>query len=120
SRLALTRRAFFVGKSPMALAELLTDASRALDANSNPLSGAKWKFYASGTSTPQAVYANSALSVSLGSVVTADAGGRFVPIYFDGALSYRGRLEDANGSLLPGMDIDPINSGILKALQDLE
>ena len=44
-------------------AELLTDASRALDANGNPFSGAKWYFYATGTLTPQAVYADAGLSV---------------------------------------------------------
>lgn len=90
-------------------AQLLTDASRAVDANGNPYDGAQWKFYYSGTTTPLAVYANADLSTSLGAVVTADAGGRFVPIYFDGAMTYRGRQEDKNGNLLPGMDIDPIN-----------
>ena len=96
-------------------AELLTDASRALDANGNPFSGAKWYFYATGTLTPQAVYADAGLNTSLGAVVTADAGGRFVPIYLDSALRYRGILENATGTTTI-YDIDPINSGFISQL----
>lgn len=96
-------------------AELLTDASRALDANGNPFSGAKWYFYATGTLTPQAVYADAGLSVSLGAVVTADAGGKFVPIYFDATKAYRGILENSTGTTTI-YDIDPINPSILYEL----
>jgi hypothetical protein len=88
-------------------AQRLTDNPRATDANGNPLSGAKWKFYATGTTTPQAVYSNAALSVSLGSVVTADGAGKFVSVYFDTSLAYRGILETSAGVQLA--DIDPIN-----------
>ena len=94
-------------------AELLTDASRALDPNASPYPGAQWFFYATGTHTPQAVFANGDLSTSLGAVVTADGGGRFVPIYLDANKAYRGIQKDAAGNTLPGMDIDPINPGIL-------
>ena len=97
-------------------AELLTDASRALDANGNPFSGAKWYFYTTGTLTPQNVFADADLGTSLGAVVTADAGGRFVPIYFDSAKIYRGILKDVAGNTLPGMDIDPINTGVINQL----
>lgn len=96
-------------------AELLTDASRATDANSNPYAGAKWTFYASGTLTPQAVYADALLSVSLGTEVTADAGGKFVPIYFNAALKYRGILKPADGATTIH-DIDPINSSAMSQL----
>jgi len=48
---------------------------RVTDANGDPVSGAKLKFYNSGTSTPKTVYADSALTVSLGSTVTCDSGG---------------------------------------------
>lgn len=98
-------------------AELLTDASRATDANSNPYAGAQWRFYAAGTLTPQNVYANADLSTSLGAVVTADAGGKFVPIYFDSALKYRGVLKSASGAVTI-YDIDPINSGVMSQLAD--
>ena len=97
-------------------AELLTAASRALDPNASPYPGAQWFFYATGTLTPQAVFANGDLSTSLGAVVTADGGGRFVPIYLDANKAYRGIQKDAAGNTLPGMDIDPINPGILYQL----
>ena len=54
-------------------AELLLPTARASDANNTPYSGATWTFYASGTSTPQAVYADADLSTSLGATVTADS-----------------------------------------------
>ena len=91
----------------MPVAELLTDASRALDANASPLSGALWYFYATGTTTPQAVYTTAALNVAHANPVVADAGGKFAPIYFDSELSYRGILKTAAGA--PVQDIDPIN-----------
>ena len=54
---------------------VLDPGARVVDANGNPVSGAKLKFYDAGTSTPKAVYADSALSTSLGSTVTCDSGG---------------------------------------------
>lgn len=93
-------------------AELLTDASRALDGNASPYAGAKWTFFLSGTSTPANVYADANLSTSLGSSVTADAGGKFVPIYFDSSVKYRGVLKNADASVTI-YDIDPINPGVI-------
>ena len=72
-------------------AELLTDLSRATDSNANPLSGARWFFYATGTTTPQATYTTAALSVAHPNPVVADAGGQFPAIYFDSSLVYRSR-----------------------------
>lgn len=95
-------------------AELLNDLPRATNANGVTIDGAQWFFYASGTSTPQAVFANATLATSLGAVVTADSGGQFVPIYFNPALSYRGVLKTPSGSTL--RDIDPINSGVALSL----
>jgi len=82
---------------------------RATDANNDPYSGAKWKFYVSGTLTPQNVYADADLNTSLGATVTADSAGKFVPIYFDASNVYRGILENSTGSTTL-YDIDPINS----------
>lgn len=96
-------------------AELLTDASRALDANANPFAGAKWYFYATGTLTPQSVYTTAALSVAHANPVVADAGGKFPPIYFDASLQYRGILENDSGTTTI-YDIDPINSGVISQL----
>lgn len=88
--------------------ELVSPLARQLDANGDPYSGAQFKFYESGTTTPQAVYADADLSTSLGAVVTADAGGKFVPIWMDSSKSYRGIVENATGSVTLH-DIDPIN-----------
>lgn len=96
-------------------AELLTDASRATDANSNPFAGAQWFFYDAGTTTPLNVFADADLNTSLGAVVTADAGGKFVPIYFDSAKKYRGVLKSADGATTI-YDIDPINTGVMNEL----
>lgn len=96
-------------------AEILLPLARVTDANANPYSGAKWHFYETGTTTPQAVYADADLNVSLGSTVTADSGGKFVPIYFDGSKVYRGVCENASGSVTLH-DIDPINSSFIAAL----
>lgn len=96
-------------------AELLLPTARATDANANPYSGAKWSFFESGTDSPQAVYADAALTTSLGSVVTADSAGKFVPIYFDASLTYRGVLKNSDGSVTLH-DIDPINIGMYGAL----
>ena len=99
-------------------AEIFNDQPRALDANGNPLSGAQWFFYATGTSTPQAVYANASLATSLGATVTADSGGQFVPIYFDATKTYRGILKTAGGTTL--RDIDPANaSGSVEGANNL-
>lgn len=97
-------------------AELLTDASRATDANANPLPGATWTFYATGTTTLQAVYTDAALTTPHTNPVVADAGGKFAPIYFDSALSYRGVMRSAAGVTV--YDIDPINEGILAQIYD--
>lgn len=79
----------------------------ALDDDGNPIEGATWAFYKSGTSTPKAVYADFAYAVSLGDTVTADATGRFVPIYLEDGAKYRVVLKDALGATIA--EIDPYN-----------
>lgn len=96
-------------------AELFSPPSRALDANASPYSGATWTFYATGTTTPQPVFAEADLSPSLGSVVTADAGGKFPNIYLDSSLVYRGVCKNADASVTLH-DIDPINFDFLDFL----
>lgn len=81
----------------------------ALDSDGNPISGATWNFYRTTTTTPQSVYSNAALSVSLGSTVTADASGRFANIFLDETKTYRAILKTAAGATIK--DIDPINPG---------
>lgn len=82
----------------------------ALDSNGRPISGAVWRFYRTGTTTPLRVFADSALTVSLGSSITADAAGRFAPAYFDDVYLYRAVLEDAEGAPISPYDIDPANT----------
>lgn len=96
-------------------AELFAPPSPALDNNADPYAGAKWFFYASGTTTPQVVYADADLITSLGSSVTADSAGRFPAIYFNAALEYRGVLKNADGTAQLH-DIDPINTSAIVAL----
>lgn len=97
--------------------QLLIPPFRATDADGNPLNGAKWKFYATGTLTPATVYSNSTLATSLGSVVTADAGGKFVAIYGDASLVYRAILT-TSADVAVGFDFDPINATALQALAE--
>lgn len=82
----------------------------ALDANGDPISGAKWKFYLTSSSTPATVYGEADLSGSLGDTVTADAAGRFVSIYLDDAITYRAVLTDSSGTPISPYDIDPVVS----------
>ena len=86
----------------------------AIDSNGDPISGATWNFYATGTTTPVAVYADSDLSTSLGAVVTANSVGRFADIYLDDDVICRAILKDFGGASLA--DIDPISAAIDAAL----
>ena len=97
-------------------ATILADTSRATDANSNPLSGALWNFYFSGTNTRATVYANADLTTPHSNPVVADAGGQFPPIYLDDTIPVRGVMTNAAGVPLPNRDIDPINSRALGQL----
>ncbi len=92
------------------MAELFTLPARATDSNGNNLSGAKLYFYITGTTTPQDVYSDAALNTSLGAVVTADSGGKFVGIYLDPLLTYRAVLKTSDGASTI-YDLDPIGSG---------
>jgi len=69
------------------------------------MDGAYLQFYVTQSTTPADVYADAGLNTSLGSVVTADINGQFVPIYLDSATTYRILLYDVNDVLQ--WDIDP-------------
>lgn len=96
-------------------AELFIPPSKALDANANPYAGAKWFFYATGTTTPQSVYTTFAMGTAHANPVVADSSGKFANIFFDPALVYRGVLKNADESVTLH-DIDPISSSTLAAL----
>lgn len=98
-------------------ADIFSDLSRATDADDQPLPGAQWFFYDTGTTTPRNVYSNASLTTSLGAVVTADSGGQFVPIFFNAAFAYKAVLKTAGGSTVK--TIDPCNAGVNALLSDL-
>lgn len=95
--------------------QLLTTPARATDSSGVPYSGAVWYFYNTGTLTPLAVYADAALTTSLGVSVVSDSGGKFPAIYFDTSKVYRGVLKNATGSDVV-YDIDPINTDVFSSL----
>jgi hypothetical protein len=72
------------------------------------LPGAKLYFFATGTSTPQSVYTDVALTTPHSQPVVASGSGVFAPIYLDGSMSnYRVRLTDANDVQLWQLDEIP-------------
>lgn len=83
----------------------------ALDSDGNPISGATWNFYNTGTTTPRNVFSDSALTVSLGSVLTADAAGRFAVAFVDDANPLRAILKDAGGATLLDIARVTVSSG---------
>lgn len=95
-------------------ADLFVPPSKALDANANPYAGAKWFFYATGTTTPQTVYTTAALNVAHSNPVVADGSGKFANIFFDTALVYRGVLKSADESVTLH-DIEPVSSSLFPA-----
>ena len=83
----------------------------ALDSDGNPISGATWNFYATGTLTPRNVFADSGYVTSLGSQETADAAGRFVPIFLNDSTPTRAILKDAGGATILDLDPATVSSG---------
>jgi hypothetical protein len=78
----------------------------ALSLQGDFMASATLTFSLSGTTTAATVYADAALSVPLGSVVAADAYGRFPSIYLDNAVLYRCVLKNAQGVQI-GAQVDP-------------
>lgn len=78
--------------------------------------GAIAKLYTTGTLTPQPFYSTSALSVSLGSTITADGIGVFPECYQDEATPFRLIITDRNGVELDGGDVDPFYFGVSNVL----
>lgn len=72
---------------------------QAFDSSGNTLAGAKLYFYTAGTSTPQNVYNDIGLGVSLPNPVIANGAGRFPPIYMDD-IAYKVTLYNANDELI--------------------
>lgn len=74
----------------------------ALDDDANPLAGALLYFYQTGTTTPQAVYSDAALTTQHTNPVPADSAGEFPKIYLNSSATsnYRVRLTTADGDQL--------------------
>lgn len=87
-----------------------------IDSNLKLVEGAIAKFYKTGTTTPQTVYQDAALSTPWGTSVTADSAGVLPPIYLDDSLPpYKLDLQASDGISLPGYPVDPVNAVILTA-----
>jgi hypothetical protein len=86
---------------------------RATDANNVALSGAKWYFYLTTTTTPTPVYTTSARNVAHANPVVADSAGKFASIYLDPAVVYRAVLKTSAGATL--YDVDPFDQSVTQA-----
>ncbi len=74
-----------------------------------PLAGALMYFYQSGAfTTQQTVYADAELQTPLTQPITADANGRFAPVFMNPALQYSWQLFNAASGLLESAD--PVNT----------
>jgi hypothetical protein len=82
------------------------NALRALDADGNPVAGAKAYFYETGTTTPVTVYTDTALSVAAASPLVADANGYFDQVFYNGAVSLKVVVDDADDVEL--FTLDPV------------
>jgi hypothetical protein len=79
----------------------------ALSVLNTPLPGAKLTFTQTGSSTPQNVYQDLALTVPHANPVVANGAGVFDPIYLDPSLpNYRVLLTDSSNVTQPGYPID--------------
>ncbi len=76
----------------------------AIDANGIVVPGAKLYFYATGTSTPQPIYADAELTTKLDNPLGANGAGAWPSIYIDNSLTYRVVLRDADGVVLSEAD----------------
>ena len=87
--------------------------------STEPAAGGRVDFFEAGTSTPKAVYANPALSVSNGSMIELDAAGRLsVDCWGDGA--YKVRQFDANDTLIKELDYIQAPGGAGQSIPPLE
>lgn len=78
------------------------------DPSGAPYSGAKVYFFDAGTTTPQVVYTDAALSIPHDHPAEADAGGKFPPIFFPDQSTYRVRITDVDGVTI--WDVDNISN----------
>jgi hypothetical protein len=78
-----------------------------IDANGDPLSGAKLYAYNEGTSTPETIYTDSTLATAHPSPLVSDAGGNFPPIWHAGDHGVKIAITDASDVALSWSPLDP-------------
>ncbi|ASK88455.1 hypothetical protein [Sphingorhabdus sp. SMR4y] len=78
-----------------------------LDANGNPVSGGKWYFYLTGTTTAATIYSDQAGTTAMENPVEADASGIVSPIFLDPDVIYKVSRTDADGVAI-GSAVDPV------------
>jgi len=69
-----------------------------LDNNGDPAGGAKARFFITGTSTPLAVFSDSALTSPILQPITADGNGRFTDIFLQ-QLTYKAEVKDTGETI---------------------
>lgn len=104
---------------------VLAPGQRILDANGDPVPGAKLKFYDAGTSTPKSVYSDGGLSNALGTTVHCDAGGYPVTTeggstkteVYVGTSAYKLVITDADDTTIASHDniVGAVNTASLSA-----
>jgi len=90
--------------------QIWPNGSRLLDANGDPLSGAKVYAYESGTATLLTTYTDSTLTVANANPVLTDAQGLIPPLWHDGSVDVKVSATDASDVVLNGFPIDPAPS----------
>ncbi|MBM9403426.1 tail fiber protein [Gluconacetobacter azotocaptans] len=83
--------------------------SFSVDAAGVPRAGARLFFYQTGTTTPQATYADAGLTIPNPNPVVADEAGQFGAIFLVGFPAYAVVLDDAGGNQVWAMD--PVGAG---------
>lgn len=89
------------------MAEQIILPRRVLDANGDPLSGAKLYAYVEGTTTLEAIYTTSALSTAHPSPLVSDSGGNFPPIWHAGDHGVKIKITDASDVEISWSPLDP-------------
>ena len=92
------------------MAEQIITDWRVLDASGNPISGARLRFYESGTDTLLTVYADEGLITAHPDPLLSGAGGTVAQVFFNGAVEARLRVFTPTDTLLH--DFDPVPTSV--------
>lgn len=99
--------------------QIVVALPRVTDANGNPVSGAKAKFYQTGTTTPITVYTDDALAIPHAWPVVADSGGRFAQVFYGGAFQPKVIVTNASDVTLWQMDPAVMIDGTASAAENI-